>query len=161
MEPNVKSEATTKAKDRTIDVVVDVAQLFFIANPTEQQVDEYTALIDDAGFGSPMRSPSKDYEVEVYRGKKVTWSIRKSDPHAFFILSLMAVYQDPKAGTLYFNENPLTQGRDGTISGTVMNLPDIPEPDDVYTIKFRITNPIDNTYRDCTIDPKLKLNPER
>lgn len=142
-------------RDIDITITVDTETLWNkpYPNTTEADIDACTSLSDGL-LSSPFGSPSKEFESEVYRRKKVTWSICKLYVTSTKEPELVSVHQSTQNNTLYFNQNPLNVRRDGTVQGVVLNLDNL--PDDTYTINIKVIN--GNEERTYSIDPKLKIS---
>jgi len=154
-------EMTTldKPRDRHISVTVETDELWKKPYPRtpESDIDDCVAIYDEEGLGSPYRSPKKDYETLVFRGKKVRWTIANQNVSRIVVI-LNNVNHNPKPPTnpRYFDHSPLNAGKDGSVEGTIMNVPYL--SDDSYIINITLKNIDTNATRTYSIDPKLKVN---
>lgn len=155
-----QSKAVKTPKNRHLDVIVKAQELYSLS-PTERNVDDKTALIDDEGFASGFGDPKKNYETLVYKDYQVTWDIKVEDKNGRdkgYDVDLVSITHNQTPGNPnFFNENQLNPGGNKkTITGTITNTPILPDMDDFYTINFQIM--YEGVPHYFPLDPKLKAN---
>ena len=156
-----QSKAVKKPKNRHLDVIVKAKELYALP-PTERNVDDKTALIDDVGFASGFGEPKKNYQTLVFKDYQMTWDIKVEDKNGRdkdYDVELVSISHNstPPDNPNFFNENKLEpDGNNKTITGTITNTPNLPDLDDNYTINFNIVyEGVSNSF---PLDPKLKAN---
>ena len=159
-EVNQIENVADKPRDRHISITVETDELWKKQYPRtpKSDIDDCVAITDDSGFGSPYRSPKKDFETEVYPGKKVKWTIANQNVSRIVVMLHSVSHNPTKGNPYYFDHNPLNVGKDGSVEGTIMNLGNL--PDDNYTINFILKNLDTDEKRTYPIDPKLKIRPQ-
>ena len=161
--------AATQPKDRTIRLIVQANKLYN-SDVTDQDIDDYTSLVEDDGLGNGFGDPNKDFETIVFMNKNVCWSIEMNDPNGddqHYSVSLSKVIHKPNAGNPNFftSESLDVNDKTGKVCGTISRNPILPDMDDSYTIEFYVG------YGEKTqqggqvsgmikveLDPKLKIS---
>ena len=152
----VKGPRNTK-----LTVVVEASKLYGLP-PTEPNVDLYTALEGDDGFGSDFGDRNKNFETKVFLNYKMSWDIKTSDKNGVdrgYSVGLYSVYHNPVSGNPnFFNSTEILSKNNGnTVEATVVNAPILPGMDENYTIYFWVKygNGLPTYF---PLDPKLKIN---
>lgn len=151
-----KEESTTKEpKDRTISIAVDTDALWAkpYPNTSETDIDDCT-FISDGTLSSPYRDPKKNFETEVFRNKKVKWTIASQNVSSIYVRLVSVTHNPPPGNPIYFKKTPLEVGSDGSVEGKIMDIDNL--PDDNYTIHFNLLK--GNDIRHYPIDPKLRIS---
>ena len=150
-------------KDRTIKVIVQAYKLFN-SDMSEEDVDKYTALVEDGGFGNGFGEPNRDFETIVYMNKRICWSIELSNSggdNTNYSVALDNVFHNPDDGNPnFFTKDPLPViPGTGQVCGTIARNPNLENKDDSYTISFNIEYNSKNgsTIVAIDLDPKLKI----
>jgi hypothetical protein len=156
-------------KDRTIKLIVQ-AQELFNSEDSNNDMDKYTSLVDDTGFGNAFGEPNKDFETIVYMNKRICWTIEMDSTEGenqYYSVALSKVIHKPDAGNPnFFTSDPLNVNRGtGKVCGTIARNPNLPNKDDSYSIEFSIgfskTTPNGGMQTGMlllTLDPKLKIS---
>jgi hypothetical protein len=143
-------------KPVTITLTVSASQLFAIANPTSQQVDNCCGLSDDNNGSIPSGGTIDDFTSNVYAGHSVTWignpSTNPSDNG--YNVAIDSISNNAS----FFPTNPVNGngGRSGRVSGTLNS--GVNGATDTYTINFTIYAPGNGGQQSYSIDPKLQGN---
>lgn len=150
------------AKDRTVTITVMVKDLYNL-RPTEVNVDHYTSLSGDDGFGNEFGDSNHDFETEAFKNFNVIWNIEASAPNgvdADYDLSLDYVEHNPSpANPNFFTEDRLDVKSNGMIRGKISDDVTDNSRDDNYTIYFTIVPPVGVAGGPQTfpIDPKIRI----
>lgn len=156
---------TFQPKDRTIKLIVQANKLYH-SGVSEENLDDYTSLVEDGGLSSTYGQPNKDFETIVYMTKNICWSIEMADPNGDdkdYNVSLISVIHKPKTGNPNFftNDPLLVNSKTGKVCGIIAIDPNLPEKDDSYTIEFGIgyTDPSGSGggMLKVDLDPKLRI----
>lgn len=160
--------AAIQPKDRTIRLIVEAEQLYN-SNGGDENLDKYTSLVDDEGFGNAFGDPNANFETIVFMNKNVCWSIDKASndgENQYYSVALSKVIHKPNAGNpQFFTKDPLEVNRGtGKVCGTISLNPNLPEKDDSYSIEFSVgfskrteQGGIVSGMVIYTLDPKLKI----
>ncbi len=116
-------------KDRTIKVIVQAYKLFN-SDMSEEDVDKYTALVEDGGFGNGFGEPNRDFETIVYMNKRICWSIELSNSggdNTNYSVALDNVFHNPDDGNPnFFTKDPLPViPGTGQVCGTIARNPNL------------------------------------
>ena len=154
------AEAVPTRGNKTICIYVQANKLYNLRNypPTEQQMDDLTALRDESALESGYGDANKDFQTDVFLNYNVTWEIFATNPTGEdrgYEVALRSVFHNPTKGNPnFFNQDSLPVGRDGNVTGQIVSLGNL--QDENYTIKFTVKYG-SSTY-EYNLDPKLKVN---
>ena len=157
-----------KPKDRTIRLIVEAEQLYN-SDGGDANLDKFSSLVDDEGFGNAFGEPNANFETIVFMNKKGCWSIEKASnegENQYYSVSLSKVIHKPNADNpQFFTKDPLeVNPGTGTVCGTIAKNPNLPEKDDSYSIEFYVgfrkkteQGGVVSGMVKFTLDPKLKI----